>query len=138
MAGIPARQIPAPHRLAIVGRLPLTVAGVAAVETESVKYMDPEEFRQFGYLQELNRMFLHPLGLALEVVTDDSGKAVAFGGVWDYRDDPEGMRYGTVDIEKTSRVATEWQERTSARQERLGYMMQPPDEWHAIDIEEPE
>ena len=30
------------------------------------KYMPIKEFRERGYLQELNRRFLHPLGLALE------------------------------------------------------------------------
>ncbi len=57
-----------------------------------VKRISAKEFRDEGYLQEVNRMFLHPLGLALEVVTDEN-EVVDFGGVWDYRDDPEGMRY---------------------------------------------
>lgn len=57
-----------------------------------VKYMDIEEFRSEGYLQETNRKFLHPLGLALEVKYDDDGNAI-LGGIWDFRDDPEGMKY---------------------------------------------
>lgn len=31
-----------------------------------MKYLGVDEFREIGYLQELNRTFLHPLGLALE------------------------------------------------------------------------
>jgi len=30
-------------------------------------YISLEEFRKLGYLQELNRRFLHPLGLSMEV-----------------------------------------------------------------------
>jgi hypothetical protein len=55
------------------------------------KRMTPKEFRELGYLQELNRQFLHPLGLALEMVIDTDTGAEAFGQVWDYRDDPEGI-----------------------------------------------
>ncbi len=36
-----------------------------------MKKINIKEFREFGYLQEVNRRFLHPLGLALEVVIDD-------------------------------------------------------------------
>lgn len=38
-----------------------------------IKKIDIKEFRESGYLQELNRTFLHPLGLALEVEIDDKG-----------------------------------------------------------------
>lgn len=62
-------------------------------------------------LFEINRKTLHPLGLALEVFTGaDNGFTLtwtedgvekkyyigeeAFGNLWDYRDDPEGVIYG--------------------------------------------
>lgn len=32
----------------------------------TINYIDLTEFRERGYLQELNRQFLHPLGMALE------------------------------------------------------------------------
>lgn len=35
------------------------------------KRIDIKEFREKGYLQELNRNFLHPLGLALEIITKE-------------------------------------------------------------------
>jgi len=57
-----------------------------------IKRIDPREFQNLGFLQEANRLFFHPLGLALEVVVYDDD-SVRFGGVWDYRDDPEGMAY---------------------------------------------
>lgn len=61
-----------------------------------MKYIDIKEFREKGYLQELNRRFLHPLGLALEVQIDDGNEIL--GGIWDYRDDEEGILY---DIENS-------------------------------------
>jgi len=62
------------------------------MEEKEIKYISVKEFREEGFLQEVNRNFLHPLGLALEVIIDDNGNEV-FGGIWDYRDDPEGLIY---------------------------------------------
>jgi len=36
-------------------------------DPQPIKYLDTHLFVEGGYLQELNRQFLHPLGLALEV-----------------------------------------------------------------------
>lgn len=58
----------------------------------NIKRMDIKEFREKGYLQEVNRRFFHPLGLALEVVVEEDGTE-KLGGIWDYRDDEEGMIY---------------------------------------------
>lgn len=116
---------------------------------EPVKYIDIKEFREQGYLQELNRRFLHPLGLALEVKVENcdncykgvvcippkfvnreceecggSGKREALGGVWDYRDDPEGMNFAVLDREKYNRVQQEWNEKTHHRKQTLGYKVQ--------------
>ena len=63
------------------------------------KYMSAKEFQEKGYLQELNRQFLHPLGLALEVYYDDEGNCY-ISGVWDYRDDPEGIYYNLENSDK--------------------------------------
>lgn len=93
--------------------------------SDEIERMDVAEFREFGYLQELNRAFLHPLGLALEVVVEDDGTE-RLGGVWDYRDDPEGIRYEGVDLfEKAQRVAAERERRRPAREAALGYWQQP-------------
>jgi hypothetical protein len=130
---------------------------------EPRKRMSVKEFREAGYLQELNRRFLHPLGLALEVVvneecsrcegtgnytdrdsTDDrlcpkcdgSGKRSPeevtehIGGVWDYRDDPEGLIFGPgiIDPEKAKRVYDEHAAKRHMRIVRLGFDIQPVDE----------
>lgn len=58
-----------------------------------IKYMTVEDFRRLGFLQEANRKFFHPLGLSLEVITNKNGDE-EFGGIWDYRKDPEGNFFG--------------------------------------------
>ncbi len=61
--------------------------------TEEIKRIDIKEFRAKGFLQEANRQFFHPLGLALEVIIEENGDET-LGGIWDYRDDAEGMFFG--------------------------------------------
>ena len=56
-----------------------------------MKYLSVKEFREKGYLQELNRRFLHPLGLAIEVIIDDETGEERFGRIWDSRHDLEGI-----------------------------------------------
>ena len=63
---------------------------------KQIKKMNAKEFQENGYLQELNRQFLHPLGLALEVIIDTEINNAVFGEVWDYRDDPEGIVFDEV------------------------------------------
>ena len=91
-----------------------------------IKYLDIKEFRGHGYLQEANRLFFHPLGLALEVMVDPDGNE-RLGGVWDYRDDPEGMNFGPgvmrEDVEL--RVNQERIDKAKARWAGLGYVIQP-------------
>lgn len=53
-----------------------------------IKYLSVPEFIDEGYLQEANRQFFHPLGLALEA-NPETGEIK----VWDYRDDPEGILF---------------------------------------------
>jgi hypothetical protein len=87
-----------------------------------------QEFREFGYLQELNRRFLHPLGLALEVIVNQDGTEV-LGAIWDGRKDSEGFVYGpdTMDPEKTQRVTEELRKRKHIRSQKLGFVIQPED-----------
>jgi hypothetical protein len=92
------------------------------------KKMSAREFRDLGYLQEVNRLFLHPLGLALEVVVEEDGGA-RFGDVWDERDDPEGLIFdpSLIDGEKAERITAETAERYATRFEALGFWQQPFD-----------
>jgi hypothetical protein len=90
-----------------------------------IRYLSIFEFVEAGYLQEVNRRFLHPLGLALEVNVDIDDDTHTLSGVWDYRDDPEGIYFGEVDAEKARRIDSELQARGTARFAALGYIMQP-------------
>lgn len=65
-----------------------------------MEYMSVKEFRELGLLQELNRQFLHPLGLALEVSIDDETGEEKFGRIWDDRKDPEGFLFNEIDPTK--------------------------------------
>ena len=80
----------------------------------TVKRIEIKEFRDRGYLQESNRLFFHPLGLALEVIIDELG-GETLGGVWDDRADPEGRVFTEFDLEKVKMVAVEREARREAR-----------------------
>lgn len=96
----------------------------------NTKYIDIKEFREEGFLQELNRVYLHPLGMALEVKIDEDGNE-SLGGIWDYRDDPEGMLYGgsVIMSEKAKKnadnVFTIYNEKSKYREENYGFTIQP-------------
>lgn len=89
------------------------------------RYMDVAEFRRLGFLQEINRQLLHPCGLALEVVIGPDGSE-QFGGIWDERDDPEGIVYGPdmIDPEKVERVAAQVAKHATHRVRLLGDVIQ--------------
>lgn len=93
-----------------------------------IKRIEIAEFVSEGYLQELNRMFLHPLGLALEVIVGAYRRPIRLGGVWDSRDDPEGIIYadGVPDLGKVNRIRQLAEGRKPYRVDRLGYWIQPP------------
>lgn len=95
--------------------------------------IDIKEFRAKGYLQELNRIFLHPFGMALEVNVDDDGKET-LGGIWDYRDDEEGIYYDLANSDderrerfrrNADRVQGEMVRRVAKRMESLGFAVEP-------------
>jgi hypothetical protein len=96
-----------------------------------IKRMDIKEFRAKGYLQEINRLLLHPLGLALEVIINDEDGSERLGGVWDYRDDPEGLAYldevasSPEFQQKAQYIAAQFHSRAQRRQEELGFIIQP-------------
>jgi len=92
-----------------------------------VKRIDIKEFQDFGYLQEVNRQFLHPLGMALEIIINDETGEIALGGIWDYRDEPDGMAFadGEIDQLKAVRVQVAWHRKKQIRIKNLGYVIQP-------------
>jgi hypothetical protein len=100
---------------------------------EDIKRIDIKEFREKGYLQEVNRKFLHPLGLALEIIVDDNG-IEKLGGIWDSREDEEGIYYNLSesDEERIERFKTnedfvnnELNSRKEKREKLLGFNIEP-------------
>lgn len=93
-----------------------------------IKYMNLTEFRDLGYLQELNRNFLHTLGLGMEMTTDKAGRTV-ISGIWDYRDDPEGLCFNDLSDEgakiKSERIHDQLEEKMRYRVPKLGWFVQP-------------
>lgn len=96
-----------------------------------MKLIELDEFMDAGYLQEVNRRFFHPLGLALMVAADtddETGEVTSdwrIEGIIDVRDDPEGMIFEEVDPEKVERIEQEETRRRPAREAALGYWIQP-------------
>ena len=98
----------------------------------NMKYISVKELKEKGYLQELNRCFLHPLGLSLEIVVEEDGKE-RLGGIWDCRYNHEGIIYTDEIINsddfkgKITRVKIELETRLKYRKEKLGFGIQCED-----------
>jgi len=95
--------------------------------SEEIKIMDIKEFREMGLVAEINRSFLHPLGLALEVSIEDDGTE-KLGGIWDYRDDPEGMLFSKKHFptDKINKAQEFIKEKHEQRMKSLGFIFQDP------------
>ena len=97
--------------------------------TTNIKYMDIKEFLDEGYLREVNRQFFHPLGLALEVLIDEDDKHT-ISGIWDYREDPEGMLFGDdlyddeEKLQKALKIKKDRDDKIHYRHVNLGYGVQ--------------
>lgn len=94
-----------------------------------MKLIELEEFVEHGYLQELNRQFLHPLGLALLVGEGRHGKMFSFGAM-DAREGDAGMTFTQDEWapdaeEKMKRVTSEQAAKMKRRMETLGFAIQP-------------
>ena len=95
-----------------------------------IKYLDIKEFVDLGLLQEVNRRFFHPIGLALEVRQDDDGN-FSLSGIWDDRGDPEGTIFGDRDgtpyLPRPEAIATyDNMVKAGSRQVHFGWVIQPP------------
>ena len=91
-----------------------------------MKLLNTKEARELGIIHELNRQFLHPLGLALFVIEDDEGN-VSIGDIIDGREDQDGYIFTKLDKEKMKTFSKLWTQRTEARQKRIGFTVQEED-----------
>lgn len=91
--------------------------------------IDIVEFRRLGYLQEANRLFFHPLGLALIVDVREDGSEV-LSGIVDQRHEPEGVTFAEPSLasrpalDKARFVAAIRQQHEAARVTLLGSVVQ--------------
>jgi molecular chaperone GrpE len=101
-------------------------------ENLEIKKIDIKDFRESGYLQEANRRFFHPLGLALEVSIEDGKELIS--GVWDYREDKEGIYYDIQNSESERKekflknknfIDSQLKERGDLRKSELGFKIEP-------------
>ncbi|HVW10968.1 MAG TPA: hypothetical protein VHC90_20420 [Bryobacteraceae bacterium] len=118
-----------------------------------MNYLCAADLIYLGILQEANRLFFHPLGLALEVSVSAAAADAFVLRIQDQRDDPEGMIFGegVMSAEKAARFRDLVNERHVARIAGLGFVIQRsalrPDreespeprlhvteEWHQIGV----
>ena len=92
----------------------------------SRKYVDIKEFQEAGRVHEINRLFLHPVGMALEIMIDSgvNGDVYSISGVQDYRDDPEGIQFEKIDQAKVESVRNIMMQKHPQRQTQLSYVIQ--------------
>lgn len=105
---------------------------IEAPAEDPMSYMTLGEFMDSGLLHEINRLLLHPLGLALAVAFDPALPGALETerwqvGIMDERSDPEGWRFaeGTLSPEKAEAVLDTLLARRDARRGLLGYICQP-------------
>lgn len=111
-----------------------------------INRMNIKEFRELGYLQEINRTFLHPLGLALEIVKNEDG-CEELGGIWDFREDEEGIYFDIENSDigrqrtfnkKKNFIDSEFDVRLKKRYDKLGFRIEPvfnPDVAYKINVD---
>lgn len=90
-----------------------------------MKIMDLGEFVREGYLQDVNRLYFHPIGLSLQTTKRHKGLEVV-----DYLDNPTALN--TVDLKhpKSRKVHDmmehTWFARREAYMKALGWTVQVP------------
>src|SRR5690242_2148321 len=95
-----------------------------------MKRLSMEELVTSGILQETNRRWFHPLGLALAVEVHDAtpDRQVSKLVILDGRDDPGGFIFADVDgvdLDKYNRFQSVKEDRYRTREQTLGFIIQP-------------
>jgi hypothetical protein len=79
-----------------------------------MKLLTIKDFVELGYLQEVNRLFFHPRGLALGVSLDKEKYELA--EILDARDDMEGFVFDeSLSKKKAKQVELEYKKHLTAR-----------------------
>lgn len=97
--------------------IPLIEAGVCAGAAKAPTFTGMAKLRDDGFLQELNRLVLHPAGLALALTQEDDGRVVDVTVM--VTEDPDGWCYGfgvmPDAVSKSAKVAHAIATRADAR-----------------------
>jgi hypothetical protein len=90
--------------------------------------MSLKDFRDLGFLQEANRQFFHPLGLALGLVANEN-EDYSSVIIYDWRDDPDGGMFQSLneprDKECYEYIKFIHDEKAAVRLEKFGFVIQP-------------
>ena len=78
------------------------------------KILTKEELVHTGYVQEINRIVLNPLGLFM----NDDLK------VEDHTDKPEGIVLDRIDLTKKKLIDTLYRRKVNERKEKFGFIIQ--------------
>ena len=100
-----------------------------------IKRMSIASFCKLGYLQEANRLFFHPRGLALEVTVEDDGNEY-ISGIQDHRDSDSLCLEYPIDIAKIDYVALQYAIQSEKRRHELGCVVQPETEMEYMRLVE--
>ncbi len=102
---------------------------MSKAEYAAIPKLSVQQFVEMGLLQEVNRLFFHPRGLALTVRVEQGQHRL--GDIWDGRSDPEGFGYSRETLatpeaaEKAEAVAELMEPHATARQQSFGGLVQP-------------
>lgn len=90
------------------------------------QYLNHKTLIEEGYLQEVNRQFFHPHGLALALVKNEPN-AEGMLRIIDYREDKEGLVFDkSIDLQpKADNVYRLEGERYVDRRKAIGWWVQP-------------
>ena len=97
-------------------------------EVEGLKRMTPEDFLRGGYLQELNRRFLHPLGISLGA-RHINGQ-YELGPIFDCREIKDGVSFDMdgdpgLFIDYLYKIEEEIISQVPKRKAHYGWVVQP-------------
>ncbi len=97
------------------------------ISEKTIKKMDIKEFLEGGFLQEVNRQFFHPLGIALVVKIDKEKNVEDLFCIWDCRDDPEGIVFEReqISVEKANYIKELFDRVALHRKNLYGFVIQP-------------
>ena len=89
--------------------------------------LDLQYFLDSGLLQEVNRQFFHPRGLAMFVSLDDDGKVKSIAGIYSEQEDLGGFCLNKIDQDKVKNVKKMTRKFSKRRRELFGNIIQKKD-----------